>query len=74
LDHDVAEAFPTDEAVNDALRLVIQLRRLPKRRAKKHLRNPLLGPNERIPELRQGIPSLNPVSISSIFADDLLEF
>jgi hypothetical protein len=30
LDHDVAEAFPTDEAVNEALRLVIQLRRLPK--------------------------------------------
>ena len=32
LDHDVAEAFPTDEAVNDALRLVIQLTRLPKTR------------------------------------------
>jgi hypothetical protein len=30
LDHDVAEAFPTDEAVNEALRLVIQLRRLPR--------------------------------------------
>jgi hypothetical protein len=30
LDHDVAEAFPTDEAVNDALRLVIQLTRLPR--------------------------------------------
>jgi len=25
LDHDVAEAFPTDKAVNEALRLVIQL-------------------------------------------------
>jgi hypothetical protein len=30
LDHDVAEAFPADEAVNEALRLVIQLRRLPR--------------------------------------------
>jgi hypothetical protein len=28
LDHDVAEAFPTDKAVNEALRLVIQLTRL----------------------------------------------
>ena len=26
---DVAEAFPTDEAVNEALRLVIRLRKLP---------------------------------------------
>lgn len=26
---DVAEAFPTDEAVNEALRLVIRLRNLP---------------------------------------------
>jgi len=26
---DVAESFPTDEAVNEALRLVIQLRRIP---------------------------------------------
>ena len=26
---DVAEAFPTDDAVNDALRLVIRLRKLP---------------------------------------------
>jgi len=25
LDHDVAEAFPTDKAVNEALRLVIRL-------------------------------------------------
>jgi hypothetical protein len=30
LDHDVAEAFPSDEAVNEALRLVIQLRKLPR--------------------------------------------
>jgi hypothetical protein len=30
LDEDVAEAFPTDQAVNEALRLVIQLKRLPK--------------------------------------------
>lgn len=28
LDHDVAEAFPTDKAVNEALRLVIQLTKL----------------------------------------------
>jgi hypothetical protein len=28
-DPDVAEAFPTQEAVNDALRLVIQLSRIP---------------------------------------------
>ncbi len=31
LDRDVAEAFPTDEAVNEALRLVVQLGKLPKR-------------------------------------------
>jgi hypothetical protein len=30
LDHDVAQAFPSDEAVNEALRLVIQLKKLPK--------------------------------------------
>ena len=30
LDRDIAEAFPTDEAVNTALRLVIQLKKLPK--------------------------------------------
>ena len=30
LDEDVAEAFPTDQAVNEALRLVIQLKKLPK--------------------------------------------
>jgi hypothetical protein len=38
LDQDVAEAFPTDEAVNAALRLVLQLQNLPrppKRRAPK---------------------------------------
>jgi len=28
LEHDVAEAFPTDKAVNEALRLVIQLTKL----------------------------------------------
>ena len=28
---DVAEAFPTDDAVNEALRLVIQMAKLPKR-------------------------------------------
>lgn len=30
LEQDVAEAFPTDEAVNAALRLVIELTKLPK--------------------------------------------
>jgi hypothetical protein len=30
LDPDIAEAFPSDEAVNTALRLVIQLKKLPK--------------------------------------------
>ncbi len=30
LDSDVAEAFPNDEAVNEALRLVIKLTKLPK--------------------------------------------
>lgn len=29
LDPDVAEAFPTDEAVNEALRLAIQIARIP---------------------------------------------
>lgn len=30
LDEEVAQAFPTDKAVNEALRLVIQLKKLPK--------------------------------------------
>jgi hypothetical protein len=30
LDRDIAEAFPTDEAVNETLRLVMQLKKLPK--------------------------------------------
>ena len=30
LDRDIAEAFPSDEAVNTALRLVIQLQKLPR--------------------------------------------
>jgi hypothetical protein len=30
LDRDVAKAFPSDKAVNDALRLVIQLKKLPR--------------------------------------------
>jgi len=30
LSPDIAKAFPTDEAVNEALRLVIQLKRIPK--------------------------------------------
>ena len=34
LDEDVAQAFPTDQAVNEALRLVIQLGKLPKSASK----------------------------------------
>ncbi len=30
LEEDVAQEFPTDQAVNEALRLVIQLKKLPK--------------------------------------------
>jgi len=30
LDRDIAEAFPSDEAVNTALRLVMQLQQLPR--------------------------------------------
>ena len=30
LDRDIAKAFPSDEAVNTALRLVIQLKKLPR--------------------------------------------
>ena len=30
LDQDIAEAFPSDEAVNTALRLVIQLKKIPR--------------------------------------------
>jgi hypothetical protein len=30
LERDVAEAFPNDESVNEALRLVIQLKKLPR--------------------------------------------
>jgi hypothetical protein len=30
LDRDVADAFPSDESVNEALRLVIQLKKLPR--------------------------------------------
>ncbi len=35
LDPDVAKAFPKDEAVNDALRLVIRLREIPGRKKKR---------------------------------------
>ncbi len=31
LDRDVAEAFPNDQAVNETLRLVIKLKKLPRR-------------------------------------------
>lgn len=34
LDPDIAKAFPTERAVNDALRLVLQLNKIPKRTAK----------------------------------------
>jgi len=34
LDGDVAEAFPNDEAVNEALRLVIKLTKVPKSEGK----------------------------------------
>ncbi|MFA4911019.1 MAG: hypothetical protein WC649_08260 [Desulfobacteria bacterium] len=34
LDSDVAEAFPNDEAVNEALRLVIKLTKLPRSKKK----------------------------------------
>ncbi len=43
LDSDVAEAFPNDEAVNEALRLVIKLTKLPrseKKRAHKGAHSP----------------------------------
>jgi hypothetical protein len=35
LDGDVAEAFPNDEAVNEALRLVIKLTKVPKSEEKR---------------------------------------
>ena len=35
LSPDVAKAFPTDEAVNEALRLVIQLKRIPEGRKRR---------------------------------------
>ena len=34
LDPDIAKAFPTEQAVNDTLRLVLQLNKIPKRTAK----------------------------------------
>ncbi len=40
LEPDVAEAFPTDEAVNAALRLVIQLARLPRPDPEKTVEGP----------------------------------
>ncbi len=46
LDSDVAEAFPNDEAVNEALRLVIKLTKLPrfeKKRAHKGAHSPTKG-------------------------------
>jgi len=36
LDPDIARAFPSDEAVNRALRLVIQLKEVPKAEEKAH--------------------------------------
>ncbi len=32
LERELAEAFPTDEAVNEALRLVVQMARIPRQR------------------------------------------
>ncbi len=32
LERELAEAFPTDEAVNEALRLVVQMARIPKQK------------------------------------------
>jgi hypothetical protein len=43
LEQDVAEAFPTDEAVNAALRLVIELTKLPKSEQKDPLKGAGLG-------------------------------
>jgi hypothetical protein len=43
LDTDVAEAFPNDEAVNEALRLVIKLTKLP-RSEKKSVRKGAYSP------------------------------
>jgi hypothetical protein len=40
LDSDVAEAFPTDKAVNEALRLVIQLSKVPKPEKRSRLKEP----------------------------------
>jgi hypothetical protein len=46
LDRDVAEAFPTDEAVNAALRLVIELSKVPKSGKKTVRKGPGLGPGQ----------------------------
>jgi len=35
LDPDIANAFPDDEAVNEALRLVIQMKKIPLRKKRK---------------------------------------
>jgi hypothetical protein len=43
LDRDIAEAFPTDESVNEALRLVIQLKKLPKSTAGGKPKRPASG-------------------------------
>lgn len=40
LDGDVAEAFPNDETVNEALRLVIQLTKVPRSRKKRTVKQP----------------------------------
>jgi hypothetical protein len=37
---DVVQAFPTDETVNEALRLVIQMAKIPRKRRKKVVNTP----------------------------------
>ena len=38
---DVIQAFPTDEAVNNALRLVIRMAKIPRRRRKQGMNTPV---------------------------------
>lgn len=37
---DVVQAFPTDEAVNDALRLVLRMAKIPRKRRKQGVNTP----------------------------------
>lgn len=49
LEPDIARAFPTDETVNEALRLVIEIARVPEKRKTKNNRAPKArtGPSAR---------------------------